>query len=47
MRSCQDMMSDDGHLLTGEEPRKKSFQELRETKTSMTSSKSFKKEDSS
>ena len=49
MRSCQGTMSDDGHLLNGDEPRKKNFQELRETSTSMpsTRSKSFKKEDSS
>ena len=46
MRSCQGTMSDDGHLLIGEEPRKKNFQELRETSTSMPST-SFKKEDSS
>ena len=35
MRSCQGTVSDDGHLLNGEEPRKKNFQELRETSTSM------------
>ena len=56
MRSCQGTVSDDRNLLSGEEPRKKNFQELRETFTSVTkretktlmkSSKSFKKEDSS
>ena len=46
MRSCQGTVSDDGHLLSGEEPRKKNFQELQETSTSMPSE-SFKKEDSS
>ena len=45
MRSCQGTMSDDGHLLSGDEPRKKNVQELRETSTS-TPSKSFKREDS-
>ena len=47
MRSPTGTLLDDGHLLIGDEPRKKNFQELRETKTSMPSLKSFKKEDSS
>ena len=49
MRSCQGTVSDDGHLLIGEEPRKKNFQELQETEYLMqsTSLKSFKKEHSS
>ena len=49
MRSLIGRVSDDGHLLIGDEPRKKNFQELRETSTSMpiTSLKSFEKEDSS
>ena len=49
MRSLVGRVSDDGHLLIGDEPRKKNFQELREMSTSMpiTSLKSFEKEDSS
>ena len=45
MRSCQGTVSDDGHLLIGDEPRKKNFHELRETSTSMpiTSTKSLRK----
>ena len=46
MRSLTGTVSDDGHLLMGDESRKKNFQELQETSTSMPS-KSFKKEDSS
>ena len=34
MRSLIGMVSDDGHLLIGDEPRKKIFQELRETSAS-------------
>ena len=37
MRSLLGMVSDDGHLLIGDEPRKTNFQELRETSTSMRS----------
>ena len=49
MRILTGTVSDGGHLQIGDEPRKKNFQELRETSTSMpsTRSKSFKKEDSS
>ena len=49
MRSLTGTVSDDRHLLIGDEPRKKKIQELRETSISMpsTRSKSFKKEDSS
>ena len=32
MRRCQATMSDDGHLLMGDESRKKNFQELQEKK---------------
>ena len=46
MRSLVGRVSDDGHLLIGDEPRKKNFQELQETSTSMPSE-SVKKEDSS
>ena len=35
IRSLIGSISDDGHLLIGDEPRKKNFQELRETSTSM------------
>ena len=35
MRSLTGTVSDDGHLLIGDEPRKKNFQELRETSTLM------------
>ena len=45
MRILTGTVSDDGHLLIGDEPRKKNFQELGETSISMPS-KSFKKEDS-
>ena len=37
MRSLIGSISDDGHLLIGDEPRKKNFQELQETSTSMPS----------
>merc|ERR1712176_959876 len=37
MRSMVGRVSDDGHLLIGDEPRKTIFQELRETSTSMRS----------
>ena len=34
MKSLVGRVSDDGHLLIGDEPRKKNFQELREMSTS-------------
>ena len=47
MRSLTGTVSDDGHLMTGDEPRRSNFKELQEFKhlVQTTSLRSFEKED--